>query len=129
MGGAEPSLAELGVVPRTMRGVYSVNMQKSRIRELIGDERRGFTNPDGSPMYERVKHHLRRVGTTNHCIVCGMPDLPAVLAFAHIHFDDLHLSPRNDPTRVFRLCWHHHHGCYDQGYISTVELLETRRLG
>jgi hypothetical protein len=37
---------------------------------------------------------------------------------------DLHLSPRNDPTRVFCLCWHHHHGCFDQGYITTVGLLK-----
>jgi hypothetical protein len=34
------------------------------------------------------------------------------------------LSPRHDPTRGFRLCWHHHHGCYDQGYISTMNLLK-----
>jgi hypothetical protein len=52
-----------------------------------------------------------------------MPGLPGVTAFAHIHVRDRHLSPCNDATRVFCLCWHHHHGCYDQGYISTVELL------
>jgi hypothetical protein len=46
-----------------------------------------------------------------------------VLAFGHIHMRDLHLSPDGDEQRVFRLCWHHHHGCYDQGYISTAELL------
>jgi hypothetical protein len=22
------------------------------------------------------------------------------------------------------LCWRHHHGCYDQAYISTAELLQ-----
>ena len=99
-------------------------MDQSRLRELIGDERCGFCNPDGSPIYERVRGQLRRVGATDHCIVCGIPDRRSVLAFAHIHSDDLHLSPCKDPTRVFRLCWHHHHGCYDQSYISTEELLK-----
>jgi hypothetical protein len=66
---------------------------------------------------------LRRLGATDAGIVCGMPGLPGVLTFAHIHARDLHLSPRNDPSRVFCLCWHHHHGCYDQGYLSTIELL------
>jgi hypothetical protein len=50
--------------------------------------------------------------------------LRGVVAFAHIHMRDLDWSPRGDPTRVFCLCWHHHHGCYDQGYISTRQLLE-----
>jgi hypothetical protein len=36
----------------------------------------------------------------------------------------LNWSPLKDPTRVFCLCWHHHHGCYDQGYISTRQILE-----
>jgi hypothetical protein len=75
-------------------------------------------------MYKRVRKQLRRVGATENCIVCGMPDLPGVLSFAHIHMRCLDLSPCRDPTRVFCLCWHHHHGCYDQGYISTRELLE-----
>jgi hypothetical protein len=57
-----------------------------------------------------------------------MPELPGVLTFAHIHQRDLHLSPRNDPTRVFCLCWHHHHGGYDQGYISTIELLRAEEI-
>lgn len=96
----------------------------SRLRELVGDERRNFRNPDGTPRYEIVRGQLRRIGATDHCIVCGLPDHGGVLAFAHIHSKDLHFSPRNDPTRVFRLCWHHHHGCYDQNYISTLELLE-----
>jgi hypothetical protein len=42
---------------------------------------------------------------------------------------DLHLSPRRDATRVFRLCWQQHHGCYDQDYISTLELLRAERFG
>ena len=67
---------------------------------------------------------LRRVGATEACIVCGMPALPGVTAFAHIHMRDLVLSPLGDPTRVFCLCWHHHHGCYDQGHISIFELLQ-----
>jgi hypothetical protein len=50
------------------------------------------------------------------------------LAFAHIHRRDLHLSLRNDPTRVFCLCGHHHHGGYDQGYISTIELLRAEEI-
>jgi hypothetical protein len=75
-------------------------------------------------MYKIVNKQLRRVGATDNCIVCGMPAWPGVVAFAHIHMRDLDLSPRKDPTRVFCLCWHHHHGCYDQGYISTRELLE-----
>jgi hypothetical protein len=53
----------------------------------------------------------------------GCPGLPGVVAFCHIHMRDLHLSPCNDPTRVFCLCWHHHQGCYDQGYITTGDLL------
>jgi hypothetical protein len=57
-----------------------------------------------------------------------MPALPGVTAFAHIHMRDLHLSPQQDPTRVFRLRWHHHLGCYDQGYISTLELLRAEAI-
>jgi hypothetical protein len=57
-----------------------------------------------------------------------MPALPGVTAFAHIHMRDLHLSPDRDATRVFRLCWHHHHGCYDQGYISILELLRAEEI-
>jgi hypothetical protein len=83
-------------------------------------------------MYERARakrgSQLRRLGATDHCIICGMPALPGVTAFAHIHMRDLHLSPQQDPTRVFRLCWHHHHGCYDQGYISTLELLRAEEI-
>jgi hypothetical protein len=75
-------------------------------------------------MYKRVGKQLHRVGATDNCIVCGMPAFPGVVAFAHIHMRDLDWSPLKDPTRVFCLCWHHHHGCYDQGYISTKELLE-----
>jgi hypothetical protein len=93
-------------------------------RELIGDEERCFCNADGSPIYERVGNELRRIGATTNCIVCGLPASPGLLTFAHINMRDLHLSPRRDPTRVFCLCWNHHHGCYDQGYISTMELLE-----
>jgi hypothetical protein len=93
---------------------------------LVGIER-GFRGKDGRQMYVRASANrgaqLRRIGATDHCIVCGMPALPGVTAFAHIHMRDLHLSPCRDPTRVFCLCWHHHHGCYDQGYISTLELL------
>jgi hypothetical protein len=100
------------------------SMTQAKLRELTGDEDRGFCNSDGGPMYERVKKQLRRIGATDNCIVCGMPAWPGVLSFAHIHMRDLDLSPRKDPTRVFCLCWHHHHGCYDQGYISTSELLE-----
>jgi hypothetical protein len=71
---------------------------------------------------------LRRIGATDHCIVCGMPALPGVAAFAHIHMRDLVLSPAGDPTRVFCLRWHHHHGCYDQGYISTMKLLQAEAI-
>jgi hypothetical protein len=82
---------------------------------------------NGAANYARVsangRSQLRRLGATGACIVCGMPGLPGVLTFAHIHLRDLQLSPRNDPTRVFCLCWQHHHGGYDQGYISTIELL------
>jgi hypothetical protein len=56
-------------------------------------------------VFERVSGsqgmQLRRRGATDACIVCGMPALPGVLTFAHIHLRDLHLSPHNDPTRVF----------------------------
>jgi hypothetical protein len=57
-----------------------------------------------------------------------MPALPTVTAFSHIHMRDLHLSPSQDATRVFRLSWHHHDGCYDQGYISTIELLRAEEI-
>ena len=93
---------------------------------LIGNQR-DLLGTDGRQMYMRVPakqgSQLRRIGATDNCVVCGMPALPGVTAFAHIDMRDLHLSPCNDPTRVFRLCWHHHHGCYDQGYIATIELL------
>jgi hypothetical protein len=86
----------------------------------------------GEPMYFRARANrgsqLRRIRATDHCIVCGMPALPGVTAFAHIHMRDLHLSPHQDATRVLRLCWHHHHGCYDQGYISTLELLRAEEI-
>jgi hypothetical protein len=55
-------------------------------------------------------------------------DLPGVLTFAHIHIQDLALLPVSDASRVFCLCWHHHHGCYDQGYISTLELLQAEEI-
>lgn len=101
---------------------------QSRLLSLVGDEARGFRNPDGTPMYTVVRAHkgsqLRRVGATENCIICGIPEVPGVVAFAHIHMRDLHLSPMRDPTRVFCLCWLHHHGFYDQGYISTMQLLE-----
>jgi hypothetical protein len=87
-----------------------------------------FRNRDGSQMYaQRSGSHgqeLFRLGATSHCIVCGMPDIPGVLSFAHIHRRDTHLSPYGDERRVFRLCWGHHHGGYDQNWISTEELLE-----
>jgi hypothetical protein len=107
-------------------------------KELTDEEvhlvgiKRGFHGPNGWPMYIRVPakrgSQLRRIGATEACIVCGMPALPGVTAFAHIHMRDRHLSPCNDATRVFCLCWHHHHGCYDQGYISTVELLRAEAI-
>jgi hypothetical protein len=50
------------------------------------------------------------------------------VAFAHIHPDDLDLSPNRDPRRVFATCWHHHHGCYAHFLISTEELLEAERI-
>jgi hypothetical protein len=87
---------------------------------------------NGTVVYIRVSANrgsqLRRIGAVDNCIVCGMPGLPGVLTFAHIHRRDLHLSPQNDPMRVFCLCGHHHHGCYDQGYISTMELLQAEEI-
>jgi hypothetical protein len=84
------------------------------------------------PLYERAcanrGSQLRRIGATDHCIVCGLPALPGVTAIGHIHIRDLHLSPHQDATRVFCLCWHHHHGCYDQGYISILELLRAEEI-
>jgi hypothetical protein len=85
---------------------------------------RDFCGKDGRQMYMRTSANrgsqLRRAGATEACIFCGMPALPGTTAFAHIHWRDLHLSPYQDPTRVFCLCWHHHHGW---GYIATIELL------
>jgi hypothetical protein len=101
------------------------------VRKLVGSDR-DYRTPDSSDMYRKERGskgwELQRVGATDGCIVCGLPPLPGVLTFAHIHMRDLHLSPGNDPTRVFSLCWHHHHGCYDQGYISTFELLEAEEV-
>jgi hypothetical protein len=98
---------------------------------LVGNER-NFLGKDGRQMYMRATANrgsqLRRRGATEACIVCGIPALPGTTAFAHIHRHDLHLSPCNDPTRVFCLCWHHHHGCYDQGYIATIELLKAEEI-
>jgi hypothetical protein len=85
-----------------------------------------------APVYIRARGNqgpeLQRAGATAHCIVCGIPDLPGVLTFAHIHIQDLALLPVSDASRVFCLCWHHHHGCYDQGYISTLELLQAEEI-
>jgi hypothetical protein len=79
---------------------------------LVGLER-DFRDPNGRRMYIRVQANrgsqLRRIGATEACIVCGMPGLPGVTAFAHIHIRDQHLSPCNDATRVFCLCWHCRH--------------------
>lgn len=66
---------------------------------------RNFCSLQGERMYIRAPashgSHLRRIGATDHCIVCGILDLPGVLAFAHIHIHDLALSPDGDPSRVF----------------------------
>jgi hypothetical protein len=98
---------------------------------LIGISR-DFYDRDGGQMYIRAAANrgpqLRRRGATEACIVCGIPALPGTTAFAHIHWRDVHLSPRSDPTRVFCLCWHHHHGCYDQGYIITIGLLRAEEV-
>jgi hypothetical protein len=53
-----------------------------------------------------------------------MPALPDLVTFTHIHMRDLILSPSCDHTRVSCLCRHHHPACYEQGYISTVALLQ-----
>ena len=99
--------------------------------ELIGYQT-DFRDRRGEPMYMRASGtrgtELRRVGATTHCIVCGLQGAGGVLAYAHIHMRDLHLSPEGDEQRVFRLCWHHHHGCYDQGYLSTTELLRAEAI-
>jgi len=98
---------------------------------LVGYEHH-FVGRHGEPMYVRARANrgaqLRRLGATDHCIFCGIPALPGVTAFAQIHRRDLRLSPRWDATRVFCLCWHHHHGCYDQGYISTLGLLRAEEI-
>jgi hypothetical protein len=109
-----------------------VEMDWPHIRKLIGYHC-NFRNQGGTPMYERVRgkrgsRELRRSGASEACICCGLPDIPGSLTFAHIHSHDAQLSPRKDPTRVFCLCWTHHHGFYDQGYISTLKLLELERI-
>jgi hypothetical protein len=73
--------------------------------------------------FKRVKDQLRRIGATDACIWCGMPDVGGTLTWAHIHPKDRALASEGDLARVFRLCWQHHHGAYDQGYISTAELI------
>ena len=73
--------------------------------------------------YRLVRGRLQRVGAVEACIFCGMPNLPGTLTWAHIHERDLALAPGSDRRRVFRLCWQHHHGGYDQGYLTTPELL------
>ncbi len=103
-------------------------LEADYIRKLTGADREYCDRETKTQLYERrdgrPKGDLYRVGAIANCIVCGMPDMKGVLTFAHIHICDLDLSPDADETRVFRLCWHHHHGCYDQGYISTLVLLE-----
>jgi len=76
--------------------------------------------------YRLKGRYLCRVGADDACICCGMPDLPGFLTHAHIHPRprDLRLSPDGSKKRAFRLCWFHHHGWYDQDYISTKELIE-----
>ena len=78
----------------------SVVNNRRRLRELIGHKDRGFCNPDGNPMYVRKGEELRRRGATDNCIVCGIPALPGVMTFAHIHARDLDLSPGKDYSRV-----------------------------
>jgi hypothetical protein len=98
---------------------------------LVGGSR-DFRGNDNRQMYMRASakrgSQLRRRGAIEACVFCGIPALPGTTAFAHIHRHDLHLSPYNDSTRVFCLCWHHHHGCYDQGYIATIELLRAEEI-
>jgi hypothetical protein len=98
---------------------------------LVGSSRE-FCDQGGKQMYMRASgsrgSQLRRRVAIEACIVSGMPTLPGTTAFAHIHGRDLHLAPCNDSTRVFCLCWHHHHGCYDQSYISTVALLQAEEI-
>ena len=111
------------------------NRESRRLTEeetyLVGIDRH-FYDWDGRPMYIRAAANrgpqLRRRGATEACIVCGIPALPGTTAFAHIHWRDIHLSPCSDPTRVFCLCWHHHHGCYDQGYLTTIDLLRAEEV-
>jgi hypothetical protein len=136
------------VFPAEISGYDALNRLRCRgdadsnselaVRELTDEEARlvgygrNFLGVRGEPMYMRVPANrgsqLRRIGAADHCIVCGMPALPGVTPFAHIHMRDLHLSPHQHATRVFCLCWHHHHGCYDQGYISTLDLLRAEEV-
>jgi hypothetical protein len=81
-----------------------------------------------NPNYKVVAGQLRRMGATTHCIVCGLPNVRGVLTFAHIHDEDLHLSPGRNPDGVFCLCWNHHHAVYDQHRISTAELIEREQI-
>jgi hypothetical protein len=76
--------------------------------------------------YRREGRYLCRVGADDGCIWCGMPDLPGFLTWARVHERprDLRLSPDRSDKRAFRLCWSHHHGCYDQNYITTKQLIE-----
>lgn len=64
---------------------------------------------------------LCRKGATEACIWCGIWH-PGWLTWAHIHKEDLLLSPDRLPHRVFRLCWLHSHGAYGHYQLTTAEL-------
>jgi hypothetical protein len=65
---------------------------------------------------------LCRDGATEACIWCGISH-PRWLTWAHIHKEDLLLSPDQDWRRVFRLCWRESHGAYAHYQLTTKELL------
>lgn len=114
-------MRERSVFPAVNPQAVVVLQRCSATRELTDEEfhlvgyGRNLLDRQGEPMYFRARANrgsqLRRIGATDNCIVCGMPTLPicphSYARSASVAVPGYHAG--------FRLCWHHHHECYDQG--------------
>ena len=88
---------------------------------MTNDIQLTFFDKPGQRRCDRQKGYIVRLGANKACIVCGL-DIPGTLTAAHIHPEDVTLTTYG-LERVFCLCWIHHYGFYDQGYITTADLL------
>ena len=88
---------------------------------MINDTQLFLFDEPGKRPCDRRKGYMVRLGANKACIVCGL-DIPGTLTAAHIHPEDVALTIYG-LDRVFCLCWTHHYGFYDQGYITTSDLL------